>query len=76
MAKLKYLILGSPNNLEAHMENIQLIHVQNNIELLNYFLELIIIHKKLIFGHLAVLLLIYLKIKQFFSVNLKLIFKY
>lgn len=66
MGKLKYQILGLPNNSEVHMENIQLIHVQNNIELLNYFLELITIHKKLIFGHLAVLLLIYLKIKRFF----------
>lgn len=54
MDKLKFQILGSPNNLEVHMENIQQTHALNNIEPHNYSLEHIIILKKPIYGHLAV----------------------
>ncbi len=54
MAKLKYLILGLLSNSEAQTENIQRILVQSNTGHLNYFLELIIIRKKLIFGRLDV----------------------
>ena len=51
MAKLKSLILVSPNSLVVHMENIHLIHARSNTELLSYSLKLIITPKNVIFGH-------------------------
>ncbi len=58
------------------MGNILLIHVLNNIELLNCSLKLITILKNVIFGPLVVLSHIFSKIKHSFIVNLILIWKF
>jgi len=57
------------------MDDIQPILARNNTEPHNYFLKLITILRNQTYGPLVALLLIYTKTKQYFSVNLKLIYK-
>lgn len=74
--RLRLVILDLLRILDHLMLSILLIHALNSIGRLNSSLPLIIIPKKLIFGHMDVSLLISLLIKPSFTVTHKMIFKF
>lgn len=69
MGRLKYRISVLQNSLEVLRVGTLQIPAPNSTEPLNYSLAPIIIHKDLIFGHMAVLLPTFLRIRRFSTVN-------